>query len=559
MTRATLLLLAVLLVFTYADEHDHSSPLDSMNHQRKIKIDNSIVFTINTTLLARSGDAVTVTFSGVPSPTIQDFIGAFSPNNMSTVPIRYKYATNSEGYLGTGSGQLTFNLVNQRSEYVLAFVRNSFEQPIVAAKTSEVTFKQGKIEPTAAHLSLTSNPKEMKLQWTSATVSAPTVKWSTQSQTYSQTAAANATTYKQSDLCGPRATDIGWRDPGIFYTAVMNDLLPNTKYYYVFGDSATNTWSDERVMYTPHPKESNTHVLIFGDMGHAPRDGSKEVDEQEPALNTTTLMTAEVSKGNVDLVLHIGDISYARGYSHLWDEFLYDIDGIASRVPYMTAAGNHEIDYPKTSSMWPGHDSGGECGVPYSTRFPMIRGDAKYPENIYYSFNMGYAHYLIIDTEHDFTVGSAQYNFIVKDLQSVDRSITPWLIVAGHRPQYISSTNENLPAGDLPVARLLRKNLDPLFKQYKVDVAFWGHHHSYQRTCPVNEEQCVKDGTVHIVVGAAGQGLSLNVKYPRPDYFEFVECIYYGYGRMSITKNQLAFEFVSDYNGKVTDAWKLNK
>ena len=35
-----------------------------------------------------------------------------------------------------------------------------------------------------------------------------------------------------------------------------------------------------------------------------------------------------------DLVLHIGDISYAVGYSAQWDRFLDQIKPVASRVPY---------------------------------------------------------------------------------------------------------------------------------------------------------------------------------------------------------------------------------
>ena len=49
-------------------------------------------------------------------------------------------------------------------------------------------------------------------------------------------------------------------------------------------------------------------------------------------------------------------------------------------------------------------------------------------------------------------------------------------------------------------------------KEYKVDLALWGHHHLYHRSCPVYQEACVEQGTVHIVMGTGGQDLSDNVE-----------------------------------------------
>jgi len=49
-------------------------------------------------------------------------------------------------------------------------------------------------------------------------------------------------------------------------------------------------------------------------------------------------------------------------------------------------------------------------------------------------------------------------------------------------------------------------------QKYKVDLALWGHHHSYQRTCKVYQEQCMDGATTHIVIGMGGQGLSQNLQ-----------------------------------------------
>ena len=45
----------------------------------------------------------------------------------------------------------------------------------------------------------------------------------------------------------------------------------------------------------------------------------------------------------------------------------------------------------------------------------------------------------MMDTEADYNEGTAQYIAIEAMLHAVDRTVTPWLIVAGHRPMYLSS------------------------------------------------------------------------------------------------------------------------
>lgn len=52
----------------------------------------------------------------------------------------------------------------------------------------------------------------------------------------------------------------------------------------------------------------------------------------------------------------------------------------------------------------------------------------------------------------------------------------------------------------------------PYWQNGKVDLALWGHHHSYQRTCPVFNSECVEGGTTHVVIGMGGQSLSKNLK-----------------------------------------------
>jgi acid phosphatase type 7 len=48
------------------------------------------------------------------------------------------------------------------------------------------------------------------------------------------------------------------------------------------------------------------------------------------------------------------------------------VEPLVSHLPYMTAIGNHERDWPGSGDRFPSMtDSGGECGVPHERRFLM--------------------------------------------------------------------------------------------------------------------------------------------------------------------------------------------
>ena len=49
--------------------------------------------------------------------------------------------------------------------------------------------------------------------------------------------------------------------------------------------------------------------------------------------------------GGAELVLHIGDISYANGDPDIWNTFMEYIEPYAAAAPYMLGIGNHEYDW----------------------------------------------------------------------------------------------------------------------------------------------------------------------------------------------------------------------
>ncbi|KAL6748336.1 Metallo-dependent phosphatase-like protein [Haematococcus lacustris] len=263
------------------------------------------------------------------------------------------------------------------------------------------------------------------------------------------------------------------------------------------------------------------------------------------------------------LLLHVGDLAYARGFLAVWNTFVRQVQVLSSRLPYMTLPGNHERDWPRSGDRFDAvEDSDGECGKVYEALFNMPTPG---PDQPWYGFDHGPIHFVTYSTEHASGPHSPQYAWIRDHLAAVNRSRTPWLVLAGHRPLYLSSTNNAPPDGDQTVASALRQDLEPLLLEAKVDLTLAGHHHTYQRTCPMANSQCVgydstgaARGPVHVVIGNGGAGLSLNNQQPAPAFIERL-LLWWGYARLEANRSSLTLQAISNYDGGVMDSLTLVK
>jgi hypothetical protein len=233
----------------------------------------------------------------------------------------------------------------------------------------------------------------------------------------------------------------------------------------------------------------------------------------------------------------------------------------------MTGIGNHERNCfcatPPASALaagitWlNGSDSGGECGVPYRARFTMPQ---RAPDEPWYSFSRGPVAVVVMSTEHDFSAGSVQHEALGRLLRAVDREATPWLIFAGHRPMYVDSTYF------CPSRAPLQALIEPLLLEHGVDLALWGHHHSYHRSCPMRANAtCVASGSgehgvVHAVIGAAGYTFSLVAQgADAPAWVAFANDTQYGFATIEASDTDLHFQFLRADDGSAMDEFALTK
>jgi hypothetical protein len=300
-----------------------------------------------------SNDEVVTVSYFTTAPSRGDWIAAYSPEDVdiySTVPVKYGYCDETPGYNVTGEGALRFNLTNLRAGVRFYYFSNGTKYPIYQANSSDVVLFANVNEQLRPRVTATGNPDILQLSWSSNMSALPTLKWGIETNTYLNTVPGVTTRITQDQMCGPPASTYGWRDLGQIHTANFEGMieLANTVVYYMFGDQASNTWSKEYKLFVPpvagtQPPTRPTTVILYDDMGRGSTDDTCKCTYRlillcdgslihfyicatdtyneygRPAVFTAQSVGAEIAAGNVDMVYHGGDISYATGYIAVWD------------------------------------------------------------------------------------------------------------------------------------------------------------------------------------------------------------------------------------------------
>ncbi|EKX48804.1 hypothetical protein GUITHDRAFT_93561 [Guillardia theta CCMP2712] len=492
------------------------------------------------------------------------WIGMYNVDDDVTVVAPIKYQSVGGRYKGT----ITFQVVNPRKDTIFYLFQNDITSAVLVSKSNVVKFKNPNM-PTGGRLAYTSKQDEMLVSWTANSVGGDSmmVQWGrTQDVLNMQAAVQVRTTYTREDMCGGDAAGKGFRDPGMFYSALMKGLEGGEEIFYRVGSEASG-FSKVQSFKMPGPgSSSKISFFAFGDLGmHAP-DESVQYSDSFPSLNTTEAMYSDMAADpSVAFVLHIGDISYARGFASVWDQFHKQIEDISSRIPWMVGIGNHERDWPGTGS-YGRTDSEGECGVPFELRFPMpYFGNSSAPKKAldkpWYSFERGPVHVVVLSSEHEYKMQTA---WLLADLKSVDRKVTPWIVVSAHRPMYISSTNWDEPDGDHVLGDRMIEEWEEIFMEFQVNVVLTAHHHSYQRSCPVYKGKCVRPAgpgvyaaPIYMIIGMGGFASCYNIQEPQPEIFEVVDAINHGYIKVVADLDSFRVDYVHGDDRAVHDSFTL--
>ncbi|UCH04643.1 MAG: metallophosphoesterase [Candidatus Thorarchaeota archaeon] len=191
-----------------------------------------------------------------------------------------------------------------------------------------------------------------------------------------------------------------------------------------------------------------------------------------------------------ELIIQLGDLAFLGG---TWDQLMeFNATMTAvwdSGVPFYSAPGNHESaigdwrqDYSFTNYTQYVHyeDVAAACGG----------------TELYYSFDYGDVHFIILNTEDSwvddvFQCSTEQMTWLQGDIANVEDDT--FLVVAFHRPLY--SVREARP-DRWAQAETIRDEFHGLFLQHDVDLVLNGHDHHYYRS--------LRDGIYYVVSGGGG-------------------------------------------------------
>lgn len=237
----------------------------------------------------------------------------------------------------------------------------------------------------------------------------------------------------------------------------LEQLKPNTTYYYRIGDAAKGYWSETGCLKTASGKSEEFTFLHFTDTQSITplqyETWGKLVEEASSLYPKTAF------------IAHTGDfVDHGDSFTQ-WQWGLNAATDTLLNTPIMISAGNHE----------------GMGSYATDNYFYMSEGSTpvQYTDvGTYYSYDYNNAHFIVLNTNYlndDGTLADKQVQWLQQDVAAA--SDADWLILQMHKS--IFSQGPHYSEKDIDA---LRKQLLKLMLDLDIDIVLSGHDHVYMRT-----------------------------------------------------------------------------
>ncbi|NGM64108.1 purple acid phosphatase family protein [Sphingobacterium sp. SGR-19] len=358
------------------------------------------------------------------------------------------------------------------------------------------------------------------LQW--STQNEMTVKWETSTPMRGFVEYGKATFNAESPVLSQKAE--GKADVSL-QTATLTGLEAETEYFYraVSISAAGDTLRSRIYPFKTAVKDDSPFAFtVFSDTQGVPN----------PTVWGQVAKIAERERPN--FAIHSGDqVDNGHDRSNWIGQFFPQGESFMNKYAVFAVPGNHENDAPNYHNYL-GHPEGLRC----------------------YSFVYGNTEFFMFDTNQDVSEGSEIYKKLEADLA---KSTAKWKIVAHHHPIYSSDNDDygNTRVAKSTLGSPKLKHLAPLYEKYDVDIVFYGHVHTYERTWPLRDNKVdLENGTIYMTMGGGGGGLET------PSFWRswFTNKLFldHHFGYVRIVNGELHFQAI-DLNGNILDQFILKK
>lgn len=256
--------------------------------------------------------------------------------------------------------------------------------------------------------------------------------------------------------------------------------------------------------------------------------------ESRPHVNDVIAKAVWGERPN--FVINVGDLTDGGQQHHKFEwnlEYFLGMNQLISRVPTFPVPGN------------------GESDLHWYNRYHAL----PLPKH-YYSFTFGNAEFFMLDSNRPMGPGSEQYAWLDEQL---GRSTARWKFAAHHHPAYTSDEDdygntwkESSEMGDLKV-----RSVVPLYEKHGVDIVFFGHLHTYERSWPVADGRVdLRRGVRYVQTGGAGGNLEDFA--PTRNWFSTKMHRGHHYCILNVFEERLRFQMF-DSEGRMRDMFELEK
>jgi hypothetical protein len=322
------------------------------------------------------------------------------------------------------------------------------------------------------------------------------------------------------------------------HEALLTDLAPGNYYYRVKNSEGADDWS-AALPFTVADVAAGEDVtfLYMGDVQAENAAGYNAWGE--------LLQDAYERNPNAAFGVMGGDMVNNANIAAEWAEFLGAATGVFSKIPMMSAIGNHEVGtYALTPSRKPSA---------YLDLLALPKnGPAGYEEE-FYAFDCGNARIIVLSSNYmnaQESFPNEQDGLAVKNWigNQLDTAGAKWKIVVMHHPAF--------PVTSDKTADGVRAEWLPVFEEKGVDLILCGHQQEFSRSFPIMGDDWNADGPVQIM-GNAGTKFYPANPYP-PHYIERQIENLTNYQTVLVTQDKLTVK-TFDADGTESDAWSKDR